>query len=130
MRLFYRLLKWVLFSVLMGLLPFFITVIDNRQFSPTGLFGSGELGLVSIVLTGSSMGRLVGVQWQSHVQKTAGILATFSGFVLVVLAAFWYSTVSGPKPPPPTATCTESYWIFAVMLLLGITAILLNPESE
>ena len=94
-----RLTRWLVFSILFALFPFFFNMIDGiligSDVSTTSLFGNGQLFLISTTLCAVAVGELLGV---SSTKSTifGNIAATFaSGFaiLIILLASYCYASI-------------------------------------
>jgi hypothetical protein len=124
---FHRLLVWLLFSLVISLMPFFLKTICMKYLSRTVslnmLFGSGELFLVTAVIAAETIGdmfaslRLVSVSSRWLFIGGSSVISAF-------VATFGYGLASiGPQLTSNQITIDESVMTSLSITFFSITCI-------
>lgn len=123
-----RLRKWLLFTVLIGLVPFlfvgFQALLDHRPLRLELFFAKGELLLLCCMLSATAFGDLL------DTPKHLAVYRDFVGFfaAMVVLVAAWgfgeCGTASGLSNPALVARW--SIWMFIISVITGGSAVMLR----
>ena len=113
------LIRWIIFSVVIALLPLLFNLLRNigrgENIGFVRLFSHGELLLVSAAISAGALGQLFGVGSSLSIIK---ILAGGSCVTIVMVASFWFADISGAylSNPPVTlnikAICIGSIIVF------------------
>lgn len=139
---FYKVTRWLLFGVVIGLLPFvfpFVNVfvsdarpdaVDWTHVRNT-LFGRGDLLLIAATLVAASSGDLIG---SGREREGGKILAGFSCFVIFSICVVWYGIVAD-KIEAHVAynvgrTARASLWLFSFSVLCSAGCLLLGEEAK
>ncbi len=87
--------KWIIFSVLLALVPIFANYFLHRVTNTTvdleKLLGHGELFLVATAMAGAAIGEII------VMKRTHGILSTCSaggGLLIVIMASMMFAFIS------------------------------------
>lgn len=90
-----ELLQWLIFSVIVSLLPFLFVVLNGLTEGQlpilANLFSGGELQLISVGLAASAMGELLA---RRSTRKTLEVLAIGLAVVVLILASWWYANLT------------------------------------
>lgn len=131
-----RISKWVVFAVVLGLLPIGLGVIDTITQGDTlhidGLFRRGELFLVSTAILGAGLAELFTARRQRlpTVRFVAGCAA---GLVLVV-AALWFADVATKLRDGSHfdghVVAVGSLVVFGCAFLAGLSCIVVAERAE
>jgi hypothetical protein len=132
-----RLVVWLLFGVLLGLLPLAVSLLRTLD-SESGpdwseVLRSGDLILISAILTGSPIGELFVAKRDSHSIVKRLFAAGISVFLVAVEAA-WYSQValkaSTTSPVPFPLVERGSLICLSSALVAGFVSTYLGAAKE
>lgn len=98
----YKVTRWLLFGVIIGLLPFafpFVNIFASEAQPDivswahirNTLFGRGDLLLIGATLVAASAGDLIG---SGREREGGKIIAGFSCFVIFIICVVWYGIVA------------------------------------
>jgi hypothetical protein len=130
-----RLVKWLLFTVIISLLPFIFTGVDLWTDGKLDhlllmyrhgelLWPHGELLLVSIAIVADAAGGLIASGTTDRVDK---LLLAGGAVILAIGAAAWYEKIQQPGAHVLIRIVDGSAVVFTVSILIGlITSALLE----
>jgi hypothetical protein len=123
-----KLLKWVIFSVLIALVPIGITFLNqtSEDGAPAWLvvakrvLSHGELLLISAAIAADAVGDLIGAGKESLTLK---ILSGGACVLIILSASLWYSNIAAMvhsgHPPRTDIVAVGSLWVLAGTVLTG-----------
>lgn len=120
-----KVIRWTLYSVLIGLIPLFLrgllamTNTTDQQFNWSSVIENGELILICAVLNARSAGEL----FTSEQKKTYSTMFSEWGcVVLLIVTSFWYAAILGNIAPDTTFVAHGSLYVFVLTLAVGVAA--------
>ncbi len=130
-----KLSRWLLYGVVVGLLPFAFPVVKAAIIGPhmtlTLVFGRGDLFLVTATLVAASFGDLIAGGKERALGK---IWVGFFCFLLFVLCIIWFGTVSDAldvrEKYDAAFTATVSLIVFGFAVIVCACALLLSEETK
>lgn len=126
-----KLIRWSIFSVLVGLVPLAISYLGLRLDSnPPEIYmltSRGELLLISTSLASAAVGELIAGGRSKAPQK---LLAGGSCMLLVLLSSLFFAAIQARQHPDAARIFTTSVWLFGSTLLASFSAVYLAWEGE
>lgn len=126
-----KLIRWWLFSVLVGLVPLVISyrgsLLDSNSLPLHMITSRGELLLISTAIASAAVGGLIPGGGGKAMQK---LLAGGGCMLLVLLASLFFAAVQARQAPDAERVFAISTWIFAGTLTASFTAVSLAWEGE
>lgn len=128
-----RLIRWLVFSVIVALLPLAFNALRLRTLDPAAIYGRGELLLVTAALTAAAIGDLLGPE--ASQARVVGKLFIAGGCVVdLVLASAWFGDISAALRgaegigTDPSHVAAMSGVLFALAVAAGGSAKILSRE--
>lgn len=125
-----KIIKWLIFSVVLALLPFAFNYLrlSSRSIDPTfiNIFGNGELLLVAAGIAAAAVGDLIG-SGSGH--KIAKLFAGGGSVVVLCLASLHFADVASLKNSPTfdaDVVVVSSMWFFIFAIISGAGCISLG----
>ncbi|MBN4056090.1 hypothetical protein JYT20_00040 [Rhodothermus sp. AH-315-K08] len=124
-----RLVKWLIFSVVLALLPIAFNAIHvlTRSGDPTleNLLGGGELLLVAAAISAASIGYLVPGGKDRPVRR---IVAAGGAVIVLVMTSYYFADIAAAPVSPPLDTSVITllsglFFLFAVLAGAGCVAL-------
>lgn len=138
----YKVARWLLFGVIIGLLPFsfsFVNIFASEAKPDTvswvhvrdTLFGRGDLLLIAATLVAASAGDLIG---SGREREGGKIIAGFSCFVIFIFCVVWYGIVADKIEAKAGynigRTARVSLGLFGSSVLCSAGCLLLGDEAK
>ncbi|WP_420127621.1 hypothetical protein [Longimicrobium sp.] len=127
-----KLVRWLMFSVLVSLVPLAMTYfglrLDRRQVHLEMLLGRGELLLISTTLGAAALGELLPGGRDNAIGK---LLAAGTSRVGILVCSFYFATIQSRTAPDAQAILAASVWLFTGMLVASaICLFYANQEAR
>lgn len=125
-----RIIRWLIFGVLIALLPLLFSLVsrrnDGQNFAVAAMLGRGELLLVIAGLCSAACGEIIGTGREWPALKIA---AGGSALVILSLATSSYAhiatRIAGNFPVAVETICHDSLWLYAAGFLASAGCVVL-----
>jgi len=126
-----RVLRWLIFGVIMGLIP--IVTAYVYQMTATGhttfadIIDSGELLLVSAVMSGAAVGEIVG---RKPKYPLLTIVAAGSAVAVLFFASLYFAQVATTSVARPDLVVKISLWVLGSTVICGGSCVALGEDGD
>ena len=133
----FRLGRWLIFAVLLSLLPIFLGALNivtrkASTLSLDALIGQGDLLLVTSAVCGAALSDLIGGHDSRF--RTLRLYCGCSAGVVLLAAATWFANVATTSndgfPLDHHAIATGSLWLFGSALIAGLSCLIVVEVSK
>jgi len=129
-----KLLRWLLFGVVVGLLPFAYPAIKSVVVGPSltavRLFGRGDLFLITATLVAASFGDLIANGKEQAVSK---IWVGFLCLIIFMVCIVWFGVVANAIDAhilyDADLTSRYSLWLFGFAVVTCAATVILADEA-
>ena len=129
-----KLLRWLLFGVAIGLLPFAYPAIKSLVVGPSltavRLFGRGDLFLITATLVAASFGDLIANGKEQAIRK---IWIGFLCLIIFIVCTVWYGVVANAIDAKvaydENLTSRYSLWLFGFAVVTCASTFTLADEK-
>jgi hypothetical protein len=126
-----KLVRWLLFSVLIALTPLATSYmgmrLDSQAPAAYALTARGELLLISGTIASAAVGELIPAGRAKAAQK---LLAGGSCLLLVLFSSLFFAAIQARQHANPVRVFTTSIWLFSCTLLASFSSVYLAHEEE
>ncbi len=129
-----KLLRWLLFGVAIGLLPFAYPAIKSLVVGPSltavRLFGRGDLFLITATLVAASFGDLIANGKEQAIRK---IWVGFLCLIIFIVCIVWFGVVANAIDAQTAydeeLTSRYSLWLFGFAVVTCSSTLILAEET-
>ncbi len=130
-----KLLRWLLFGVVVGFLPFAYPAIKSIVVGPpptlSSIFGRGDLFLVTATLVAASFGDLIASGKERAIRKiTAGFFCLFIFIICIVWFGVVASSLDDHTKYNALLTSKDSLWLFGFAVLICAGSVILADDLK